>query len=95
MLKDVNKYFNNDDNYHTNQQLIGYKDLFRGFIAKDWVIDNYNSANLYLHNDDFIENYVKHCYECWKRRQVVAQSRYAEKGVKRRCVDINRRINKK
>ena len=65
MLKDVNKYFNNEDDCHTNQQLIGYKDLFRCVIVKDWVIDNCNSANFYPHNKVLIENCVKYYHDCW------------------------------
>ena len=34
MVNDANKYFDNNNDYCTNQQLIGYRDLFREFIVK-------------------------------------------------------------
>ena len=34
ILKDMNENFNNDNNAYTNQQFIGYIDLFRGAIVK-------------------------------------------------------------
>ena len=34
MLHEINKYFNNDNNTCTNQQLIENRDSFRGVIAK-------------------------------------------------------------
>ena len=46
----MSKYFNSDGDYYANQQLIGYKNLLRGVTVKDWVIDNYNSANFHPHN---------------------------------------------
>ena len=38
MLKDTNKYLNDKDYYYKNQQLIGYKDMFRVVIVNDWVM---------------------------------------------------------
>ena len=35
MLQDMSKYFNNDNNVYANQQLIGYRELFRGVIVKE------------------------------------------------------------
>ena len=35
MLKDTNKYLNNEDDCYSNQRLIGYEDVFRGVIVKD------------------------------------------------------------
>ena len=34
MLIDIKNYFINDDGYYDNQQLISWKDLFRGVIVK-------------------------------------------------------------
>ena len=34
-LKEINKYFDNNDDYCTNQQLIGHRNLFRGVIVKE------------------------------------------------------------
>ena len=45
MLKHMNNFFNNEYDYHTNQQLIGHKYLLRCVIVKEWVMDNCNSVN--------------------------------------------------
>ena len=73
-LKDTNKYFNNEDDYHTNKHLIGYKYLFRGVIVKDWEMDNCDSVNFHPHDEVLIENYVNHHHDCWKRRCIVLHS---------------------
>ena len=61
ILKDTNKHLNNEYYYHTNQQLICHKDVFRGAIVKDWVVGNSNSVNVYLCNNFFIEQCIN-CY---------------------------------
>ena len=35
MLNNVNKHFDNNNNYCTNQKFIGHRDLFRGVIVKE------------------------------------------------------------
>ena len=40
MLCDTNKHFNNDNNFHANQQLIGCEDLFRRVAVKEWAMVN-------------------------------------------------------
>ena len=35
MVKDVDKYFDNNNDHCTNHQLIGYRDLFREVIVKE------------------------------------------------------------
>ena len=50
MLNDMKSHFNNDDDYHANQQLIGHKDLFRGVIVKHWAIDDHSGVNFHPHN---------------------------------------------
>ena len=39
MLCDMSKCFNNDDSFYSNQQMIGHKELFRGFIVKERVME--------------------------------------------------------
>ena len=50
MLKDTNKYFDKEDDYYTNQRLIGCKNVFRGVIVKDWVMCNNNRVKFHPHN---------------------------------------------
>ena len=70
MLKDINKYFNNDDYYYTNQQLIGHRGLFRGVIVKEWVMGNHNNINSHACNKVLVKSCVQFYHECWKRRYV-------------------------
>ena len=37
MPNDIGKYFNNEENFWTNQQVLGKREVFRGIIVKDWV----------------------------------------------------------
>ena len=62
------KYFNDDDNYYANQQIIGYKDVFRGVIVKEWVVGNEYGVNLHNYNNILIKCCVQFYVECWKRR---------------------------
>ena len=50
MANDTNNFFNNINDYCTNQQLIGCRDLFRGIAVKEWVMGNHNISKLYAHN---------------------------------------------
>ena len=59
MLKDANKCLNNEYYYHTNHQLIGYKDIFGGVIVKDWVMINSNSVNFHPCDKVLVKNCVK------------------------------------
>ena len=40
MMKEIIKYFNDDEDCSTNQQTIGCKDMFRGIIVKEWIVGN-------------------------------------------------------
>ena len=81
MLKDLDKYFNNEDDYCTNRQLIGYEYLFRGVIVKYWVMENCNSVNFHPHNKVLIGNSVKHYHDSWEKRCVVLYSPDVQKKV--------------
>ena len=81
MLNDVNKYFNNNDDYHTNQQLIGHRELFRGVIVKEWVIENLNNMHFHTCDKVFVKNYVQFYHECWKRRCVALHDHEVQKKV--------------
>ena len=49
MANDENKFFNNNNDYFKNQQFIGYRDLFKGFIVKEWVTGNHNISKFHSH----------------------------------------------
>ena len=71
MLKDINKCFNDDNDYYANQQLIGCNDTFRGVVVKEWVMGNNNSINFHACSKVLVKSSVQFCNECWKRRCVV------------------------
>ena len=81
MLNDINKYFNNNEDYYTNQQMIGYRDLFRGVVVKEWVIENQNNINFYAYNKVLVKSCVQFYNECWKRRCVVLHDPEVQKKV--------------
>ena len=81
MLNDVNKYFNNNDDYYTNQQLIGHRELFRGVVVKEWVIENQNNINFHAYNKVLVKSCVQFYHECWKRRCVVLHDPEVQKKV--------------
>ena len=70
MLRDIIKYFNYDDNYYANQQIIGYKDMFMGVIIKEWVAGNEHGVIFHNYNKILIKCCVQFYVECWKRRCV-------------------------
>ena len=55
--------------------------MFRGVIAKDSVMGNYNSVDFYMHDKVLIENCVKYYHNCWKRRCVVLYSQNVHKTL--------------
>ena len=59
MLNDINKYFNNDNDYYTNQQLIGHIDMFRGVVVKEWVVGNDDNINFHACNKVLVKSCVK------------------------------------
>ena len=63
-LKEINEYFNNDDDYYTNQQLIGYIDLFGGVIVKEWAMGNYNNINFHACKKVLVKSCVQFYHEC-------------------------------
>ena len=43
MIKDIRNFLINRDNYKTNQQYLGFKALFCGFVIKSWFGTNFSS----------------------------------------------------
>ena len=38
MIKDIKKYFKNEINFYANQEMLSYKEIFRGVVIKEWVV---------------------------------------------------------
>ena len=71
MLNNISKYFNNEDDFYTNQQLVGHKDFFRGAAVKEWIMGNDRNINFHAYNKVLVKNSLQFYHECWKRRWVV------------------------
>ena len=74
----MKKNFNKTNHYYTNQQLIRCEDLFRGVVAKEWVIGNQGRINFYQHDKLLAQNCVQHYHECWKLRCAVMHNLEAQ-----------------
>ena len=71
MLEDIAIFFNNEgeeEEYTTSQQCIGIKEIFRGFIVKDWEGSNFNSERFRELNKVLVVNAVLFYKECWTSR---------------------------
>ena len=40
MMLDVKKFLKNEGNFHTNQAIVGLKQLFRRIVVKKWIEHN-------------------------------------------------------
>ena len=71
MLEDIATFFNNDgedEEHTTSQQCVGIKEIFRGFIVKDWEGSNFNSERFRELNKVLVVNAVLFYKECWTLR---------------------------
>ena len=70
LIEDIVVYFEDgdEDEYESSQQHVGMKNLFRGFIVKDWEGANFNCVKYSQLNKIVIVNAVKFCNQCWKHR---------------------------
>ena len=70
MIEDILIYFNDEDEeeYTTNQHMVGMKYLFRGFIVKTWKGVNL-STNMYkILNKIVVYHCVMYYKKCWDHR---------------------------
>ena len=63
--KDVEKYFNNEGNLHTNQQVLGMRDFFRGLAVKEWIETPNEIINCSQCNKVLIAKELSLHDECW------------------------------
>ena len=66
MVNDVNKFFDNSNDYYTNQQLIWCRDLFRVVIVKEWAMGNHNIGKLYACNKVLVKICIYFYHVFWK-----------------------------
>ena len=70
MIEDITIYFDNgdEDEFTTSQQYIGFRELFRGYIVKDWVGSNFNCDKYNELNKVVIKHIVRFYNKCWRYR---------------------------
>ena len=59
MLKDLKKRFNREENAHSNNQLLGMSEVFRGLVTKEWVAIPNESIDFSPFDKDLVENGVR------------------------------------
>lgn len=66
--EDIMRYLekDEDDEYETNQHLVGMKELYRGHVAVDWFRTNINSKKYRNANQVIVKECVAFYNECWK-----------------------------
>ena len=67
----IEKYFNNEENFWTNQQVLGMREVFRGIMVKDWASTPVESTDFTQHNKVLIKKDVNFYCEYWNNRRVV------------------------
>ena len=73
MIEDIAGYLYGceEDEYATTQQYIGFKELFRGYVVKDWIGTDFNCTKYSELNKIIVVHAVKFYNECWKHRNEV------------------------
>jgi len=69
-VEDIMKFIRNDDEgeYSTNQQYIGMKELFRGYIVQVWQGVEFNNVKYHELNRIVVRKCVEYYVKCWKER---------------------------
>ena len=68
-VEDIVRYLEEEeDEYETNQYLIGMKELFRGYVVAMWEGTNVNSKKFKTMNKIVVKRCVEHYVKCWKHR---------------------------
>ena len=90
MMKDMVKYFKGDEDQHgTLQQYAGFKDLFRGFVVKDWDGPDFNCRKHTYLNKILVKKVVLFYSICWKHRNDVYHN---EEKQRERLIKWHERI---
>ena len=70
MIEDIMVFLEegDEDEYETSQQYIGMKDLFKGFVVKDWKGSNFNCSKYEVLNKILVNHAVQYYRKCWLDR---------------------------
>ena len=69
-VEDIMKYARNEQegDYKSNQQYVGMKELFRGYVVKVWFGVQFNSLKYHNLNKIIAKKCVEYYLQCWKDR---------------------------
>lgn len=104
-VEDVIEYLNRGENYRTTQQILGFKELFRGYVVKDWFGHNEECITCKEHNKIIVTMCVRYYWKCWEhrnewhnkpeilRKRVMEWYRHEVKQIiNSECVDVERYV---
>ena len=77
--KDVEKYFNNEGNLHTNLKVLGVTESFRGVAVKQWVAMPNETIYYFQCDKALIEKGLRLHSGCWNQRRVALYDPDAQK----------------
>ena len=69
-VEDILRYIEdeNEEDYETNQYLVGMMELFRGYVVVDWEGANVNDDKFRVLNIIVVKQCVEFYMKCWKHR---------------------------
>ena len=79
IVNDIFEYLKNKSNFVTNQEALGFHNVFRGIVVKNWIDNELD----YKYNKIIIYEAVHFYYKCWLQRCEVV---HEEQHQKRRLI---------
>ena len=91
MCEDILNYLENgdQDDYETNQYMVGMMELFRGHIVKVWTGVHFSQNKYQVFNRIIIKHCILYYDKCWKDRNEIFHN---ENEQKERVIRWKRRI---
>jgi len=80
-----------DDNYETNQHLVGMAELFCGHIIKAWYGVDFSQDKYCILNRIVTKHYILYYAKCWKDRNIYYHD---EQKQKIRAIEWKRKLEK-
>ena len=70
--EDILRYLEEEteEEYETNQQFVGMKEVFRGHVVKDWQGTNLECKKYFVLNKIIVKHCVFFYSQCWKHRNL-------------------------
>jgi len=93
-VEDILRYLENaeDEEFEMNQQYVGMKELFRGYVVIDWEGTNLRTKKYKELNKIIVKRCVQYYDECWKHRN---EEYHNEEKQRKRIITWYERVRKK